>query len=82
MNLSLFKDIDVPKETWYWLEPEEEDKNDEEDKEDECKSSDLSVSSATKLMAWFKLKCNIPLTSVYVYMWVWRTYVYRSLSKL
>ncbi|NXX82689.1 GPT11 protein, partial [Urocolius indicus] len=42
-QLDMQKDIDVPKEPWYWLEPEEEDKKDEEDKEDECTSSYLSV---------------------------------------
>lgn len=50
LNPSLFKDIDVPKKSWYWLEPEKEDKKNEEDKEDECTSSDLSVSSVTKLI--------------------------------
>lgn len=64
----LFKDIDVPKETWFWIEPEEEDKKDEEDKEDECASSDLSVSlrSSTELIAQFKIKFNIPWNSVYL----------------
>ncbi|XP_061847136.1 G patch domain-containing protein 11 isoform X3 [Colius striatus] len=38
-QLDMEKDIDVPKETWYWLEPQE----DEEDKEDDCTSSELSV---------------------------------------
>lgn len=60
LNPLLFKDIDVPKETWFWIEPEEEDKKDEEDKEDECTSSDLSVSSSTELIAQFRIKLNIP----------------------
>jgi len=46
-NPSLFKDIEAPKEIWYWLQPEEEDQKDEE-KDDECTGSDLSVSFATK----------------------------------
>ncbi|XP_009482407.1 G patch domain-containing protein 11 isoform X2 [Pelecanus crispus] len=49
-QLDMQKDIDVPKETWYWLEPEEEDKKDEEDKEDECKNSDLSVSEKLHIL--------------------------------
>lgn len=49
-QLDMQKDIDVPKETWYWLEPEEEDKKDEEDKDDECTSSDLSVSEKLQLL--------------------------------
>ncbi|NXA14735.1 GPT11 protein, partial [Sapayoa aenigma] len=50
LNSSFFKDIDVPKETWFWIEPEEDDKKDEEDKEDECSSSDLSVSEKLHIL--------------------------------
>ncbi|XP_062346239.1 G patch domain-containing protein 11 isoform X4 [Cinclus cinclus] len=49
-QLDMQKDIDVPKETWFWIEPEEEDKKDEEDKEDECTSSDLSVSEKLHIL--------------------------------
>ncbi|RLV98655.1 hypothetical protein DV515_00010544 [Chloebia gouldiae] len=42
-QLDMQKDIDIPKETWFWIEPEEEDKKDEEDKDDECTSADLST---------------------------------------
>ncbi|NXA51707.1 GPT11 protein, partial [Nothocercus julius] len=44
------KDIDVPKEIWYWIEPEEEEKKDEEEKEDECASSEISVSEKLRLL--------------------------------
>ncbi|NXP75048.1 GPT11 protein, partial [Ramphastos sulfuratus] len=43
-QLDMQKDIDVPKEPWYWLEPEEEDQKDQNDNEDEPTSSDISVS--------------------------------------
>ncbi|XP_005416304.1 G patch domain-containing protein 11 isoform X1 [Geospiza fortis] len=49
-QLDMQKDIDVPKETWFWIEPEEEDKKGEEDKEDECTSSDLSVSEKLHIL--------------------------------
>ncbi|KAK2531583.1 Gpatch11 [Columba guinea] len=49
-QLDAQKAIDVPKEAWYWLEPEEEDKKDEEDKEDECTSSELSVSEKLHIL--------------------------------
>ncbi|KAM6367395.1 G patch domain-containing protein 11 isoform 2-T4 [Alca torda] len=52
-QLDMQKDIDVPKETWYWLEPEEEDKKDEEDKEDECTSTDLSVSEKLHVLTTY-----------------------------
>ncbi|XP_014806215.1 PREDICTED: G patch domain-containing protein 11 isoform X3 [Calidris pugnax] len=52
-QLDMQKDIDAPKETWYWLEPEEEDKKDEEDKEDECTSSDLSVSEKLHILTTY-----------------------------
>ncbi|KAI1240707.1 hypothetical protein IHE44_0009144 [Lamprotornis superbus] len=42
-QLDMQKDIHVPKEIWFWMEPEEEVKKDEEDKEDECTISDLST---------------------------------------
>ncbi|XP_051469210.1 G patch domain-containing protein 11 isoform X1 [Apus apus] len=48
-QLDVQNGIDVPKETWYWIEPEEEDKN-EEDKEDACASSDLSVSEKLQIL--------------------------------
>ncbi|KAJ7401896.1 G patch domain-containing protein 11 [Pitangus sulphuratus] len=56
LNPSLFKDIEVPKETWFWIEPEEEDKKDEEDKEDECTSSDLSVSEKLQILTAYLRK--------------------------
>lgn len=67
LNPLLFKDIDVPKETWFWIQPEEEDKKDEEDKEDECTSSDLSVSSSTELIAQSEL---IFLETVCMYVYI------------
>ncbi|NWU99895.1 GPT11 protein, partial [Upupa epops] len=49
-QLDMQKDIDIPKETWYWLEPEEDDKKDMEKKEDERPSSDLSVSEKLHIL--------------------------------
>nr|XP_031360173.1 G patch domain-containing protein 11 isoform X1 [Lonchura striata domestica] len=43
-QLDVQKDIDIPKETWFWIEP------DEEDKEDECTSTDLSVSEKLHIL--------------------------------
>lgn len=47
----IFKDINIPKEIWYWMESEPEEEKDEEKKEDEneYKSSDLSVSPDPKV---------------------------------
>lgn len=74
----LFKDINIPKESWFWIEPKEEDKKDEEDKEDECTSADLSVSvsSSTELIAQFKIKFNIPWNSIYIYTYMYKGYIY------
>ncbi|NXA32648.1 GPT11 protein, partial [Eudromia elegans] len=49
-QLDMQKDIDVPKEIWYWIEPEDEEQKDEEEKEDECASSDFSVSEKLQLL--------------------------------
>lgn len=40
-----FQNIQVPREAWYWLRPEEETEEEEEkeEDEDEYKSEDLSV---------------------------------------
>lgn len=66
----LFKDIDVPKETWFWIETEEEDKKDEEDKEGECTSSDLSVSAATELIIQLRIKYSLQqYVCMYIYMY-------------
>ncbi|KAG6934101.1 G-patch domain containing 11 [Chelydra serpentina] len=42
-QLDTEKDIKVPKEIWYWTEPEQEEKDQEEEEKDEDKGSDLSV---------------------------------------
>ncbi|XP_027754656.1 G patch domain-containing protein 11 [Empidonax traillii] len=55
-QLDMQKDIEVPKETWFWIEPEEEDKKEEEDKEDECTSSDLSVSEKLQILTAYLRK--------------------------
>nr|XP_013799373.1 PREDICTED: G patch domain-containing protein 11 isoform X2 [Apteryx mantelli mantelli] len=49
-QLDMQKDIDVPKEIWFWIEPEEEEKKDEEEKEGECTSSDFSVSEKLQIL--------------------------------
>lgn len=43
-----FQNIQVPREAWYWLRPEEETEEEEEkeEDEDEYKSEDLSVCGA------------------------------------
>ncbi|TFK09239.1 protein inscuteable-like protein [Platysternon megacephalum] len=46
-QLDTQKDIKVPKEIWYWTEPEQEEKDQEEEEKDEYKGSDLSVSAET-----------------------------------
>lgn len=38
-----FQNIQVPREAWYWLKPEEEIEEEKEEDEDEYKSEDLSV---------------------------------------
>lgn len=46
-----FQNIQVPREAWYWMRPEEETEEEEEEKEeqdeDECPSEDLSVCVGT-----------------------------------
>ncbi|XP_074805107.1 G patch domain-containing protein 11 isoform X1 [Natator depressus] len=42
-QLDIQKDIKVPKEIWYWTEPDQEEKDQEEEEKDEYKGSDLSV---------------------------------------
>ncbi|XP_025907011.1 G patch domain-containing protein 11 isoform X1 [Nothoprocta perdicaria] len=55
-QLDMQKDIDVPKEIWYWTQPEEEEQKEEEEKEDECTSSDLSVSEKLQLLTAYLRK--------------------------
>ncbi|XP_006018482.1 G patch domain-containing protein 11 isoform X1 [Alligator sinensis] len=46
------KDINIPKEIWYWMEsePEEEKDEEKEEDEDEYKSSDLSASEKLQIL--------------------------------
>lgn len=50
-QLDAQKNIQVPREVWYWMRPEEETEEEEEEKEeqdeDECPSEDLSVCVGT-----------------------------------
>lgn len=47
-----FQNIQVPREAWYWLSPEEETEEEEEEDEDEYKSEDLSVCFGTNSLSW------------------------------
>lgn len=56
-QLDVQKNIQVPRETWYWLKPEEETEEEEEQKEeqdeDECPSEDLSVLEKLQILTGY-----------------------------
>lgn len=56
-QLDAQKNIQVPRETWYWLKPEEETEEEEEQKEeqdeDECPSEDLSVLEKLQILTGY-----------------------------
>ncbi|XP_052042363.1 G patch domain-containing protein 11 [Apodemus sylvaticus] len=56
-QLDAQKNIQVPKEAWYWMRPEEEAEEEEEEKEeqdeDECPSEDLSVPEKLQILTGY-----------------------------